>query len=423
MKSLLHIIICTTFLLTMSIPQITSAASLLTDKGYALEKVLIVSRHNIRSPLSGEGSIPYQMTPNKWSQWTAPPGQLSVHGGIAETIMGQYFRKYLEDENFMPENWVPGKGEVRFYANSFQRTIATTQYFSSGMLPIANVKVERTLALNQPDPVFLPPSNLNPHEMKTAIEYDDSLFDGQGLAAFGELHANDIHKLENLIDFPDSQYAKKRNIEHLDKSDLHIKLRGENKDIISYNGMMYDIVSVCDTLLMQYYENPSNDAAAFGKKFSDEDWRSIGRLISNGNHLHWGNPIIAKKLSVNILKEIEKELTDQNRKFSFLCGHDTNIASILTSLDTEPYQLPGTIASKTQIGSKIVIEKRTGSDGVAYANVNMVYASDKQLRNSEILDLDNPPMIYPLAFKSLRKNNDGLYLFDDVLNLLHNSYL
>lgn len=423
MRYLLKIIICTILLLPLCAIQYALASSPLTEKGYALEKVLVMSRHNTRSPLSGEGSLPYQMTQNKWYSWTSSPGHLSTHGGVAETIMGQYFRKYLADEHFMPENWIPNNDEVRFYTNSFQRTIATAQYFSSGMLPVANVKIEHKLALDKEDPVFLPPTNLTEDEIEAAIEYDNNLYGGQGLSAFGTLYTEDIDKLEYLLDFPQSEYAKKRGIEHIDRSDLAIALRGENHDVISYKGMVYDLISVSDTLVMQYYENPDNSAAAFGKNFSDEDWKSIGRILSDETHIHWGNPIIAAKLSRNILKEMEQELTNDNRKFTFLCGHDTNLASILTTLGTEEYTLPNTIASKTQIGSKIVIEKRIGPDGLAYANVNMVYASDKQLRNSEMLDLNNPPMIYPLNFKSLKKNDDGLYLFDDVIKLIHQASL
>lgn len=39
-----------------------------------------------------------------------------------------------------------------------------------------------------------------------------------------------------------------------------------------------------------------------------------------------------------------------------------------------------------------------------------------QLRNMELLSLDNPPMIYPLSLKGLQKNADGLYKFADVAN-------
>ena len=61
---------------------------------------------------------------------------------IRELMMGQYFRKRLVRDGLIAENEQPKEGEIRFYANSLQRTIATAQYFSSGMLPIANVPIE-----------------------------------------------------------------------------------------------------------------------------------------------------------------------------------------------------------------------------------------------------------------------------------------
>ena len=56
--------------------------------------------------------------------------------------MGQFFRKWLVSEGLISENHLPAEGTMRFYANSMQRTIATTQYFSSGLLPVANVEIE-----------------------------------------------------------------------------------------------------------------------------------------------------------------------------------------------------------------------------------------------------------------------------------------
>lgn len=417
MKKLLKVLICMAFLMACY-ANFAFASSQLTDKGYVLDKMLIVSRHNIRAPLSGPGSVPYRITPNKWITWSAPAGELSLHGGVAETIMGQYFRKYLEDEGFMPENWQPADGQVRFYANSFQRTIATAQYFSTGMLPIANVRVERTLELNGSDPVFLPDMGFDSKEIQDSEIYINGLFEGKGLPGFHEHLSADIDKLEDLIDFKDSEYAKSNGVEHLDRTDFRLKFRGENKNVLGYQGMAYDMVSVCDTLLMQYYETPDNKKAAFGKDFSYEDWKSIGRIISDENHIHWGNPVAAKRLTKNILQEMERELCNDNRKFTFLCGHDTNVASLMTILNTEDYVLPETIATRTAIGGKIVIEKRIGADGKAYANVNMVYASDNQVRNCQQIDLSNPPMIYPINFKGLQKNDDGLYQWDDVMNLI-----
>ena len=102
---------------------------------YTLDKVVVLSRHNIRSPLSDGSSTLAKVTPHQWFNWTSRASELSLRGGVLETIMGQYFRKWLESETLIPENYIPEDGEVRFYSNSMQRTIATAQYFSSGMLP------------------------------------------------------------------------------------------------------------------------------------------------------------------------------------------------------------------------------------------------------------------------------------------------
>ena len=92
------------------------------ESPYTLRQVVVLSRHNIRSPMSGEGSLLGSATPHEWFKWTSATSQLSLKGGILETTMGQYFRKWLENEGLIPENYQPENGEVRFYANAKQRT-------------------------------------------------------------------------------------------------------------------------------------------------------------------------------------------------------------------------------------------------------------------------------------------------------------
>ena len=132
-----------------------------------LEKVVILSRHNIRSPLSSKDSLLGKVTKNEWFEWTSKPGELSTKGAELETLMGLYFKKYLESEGFMEENYVPKNGEFLFYANSMQRTVATAKYFSSGMLPVANVKVEYHLPLGNMDHPF--------RNMQKTLQYSGKL--------------------------------------------------------------------------------------------------------------------------------------------------------------------------------------------------------------------------------------------------------
>ena len=51
------------------------------------------------------------------------------------------------------------------------------------------------------------------------------------------------------------------------------------------------------------------------------------------------------------------------RKFTFLCGHDSNIAGVFAALDVEDYRLPNAIEKMTPIGAKFVVEKWLGDDG------------------------------------------------------------
>ena len=128
----------------------------LTHDGYVLEQVVVLSRHNIRSPFVEGESILSKITPHEWYNWTSPGSQLSVRGGILETCMGQYFRKWLESEGLFPENYNPDEDAVRIYANAQQRTIATAQFFAAGLLPTFNEDVEYHGELGTMDPVFNP---------------------------------------------------------------------------------------------------------------------------------------------------------------------------------------------------------------------------------------------------------------------------
>ena len=84
-----------------SLVNFTQAAENSSEK-YRLEKVFMFSRHNVRSPTSGGSKILPDVTNIKWT-WTSNTGELSQRGGLLETAMGEYFRQYLEHENFITE--------------------------------------------------------------------------------------------------------------------------------------------------------------------------------------------------------------------------------------------------------------------------------------------------------------------------------
>ncbi len=65
----------------------------LSRSGYTLEQVVVLSRHNIRAPMSSKGSLLDEVTPHDWFEWSSDASELSLRGGASETIMGQHSKK------------------------------------------------------------------------------------------------------------------------------------------------------------------------------------------------------------------------------------------------------------------------------------------------------------------------------------------
>ena len=373
---------------------------------YAREELVILSRHNIRSPLSGPGSVLSRITPHDWFAWSSDPGELSLRGGTLEIEMGQFFREWLIGEGFFVKSAVPEAGSVRFYANSIQRTRATARAFAAGMFPMADIPVEQHTPLGTMDPVF--------HPQVTRLS------DGFLTKAYAEIEAMggtdapvraEYALLEKVLDLKASPAARNDTTSF---GQFPSAVRFElNKEPIMTGGLKM-ACSASDALTLQYYEEPNVVRAGFGHKLTPQEWVAVSSVKDWYQDMLFSVPSVAANVAHPMLQELLAELRKPGRKFAFLCGHDSNIGSVLAALGVEPYSAPGAIETKTPIGGKIVFEKFRGRDGELYADLWLVYASAEQLRNVSILSPDNPPMALQLRLKGLSANADGLYPFADL---------
>ena len=380
---------------------------------YELTKVVILSRHNIRSPLSGNGSALSRITPHEWFRWSSAPSELSQRGGVLETMMGQYFREWLVEEGLMQENERPDKDEVRFYSNSMQRTIATAQYFSSGFLPVANVTVEHHFSVGTMDPVFKPQFTMVNDAYCNLVRREVAQMGGEhGMAGLGESMQANYKVLERMLDIRRSPAALEGDTTHfrLDDTDIIIEVGEEPR----MRGALKLANQASDALILQYYEEENDRKAGFGHKLKVRDWERIAQVKDWYGDVLFTAPSVAVNVAHPLLKCMWAELSLPSRKFTFLCGHDSNIASVLAALEAEEYSLPNSIEKKTPIGSKLVIEKWRGSDGREYAALNLVYQTTAQLRSLQMMGLENPPMIFPIRLKGLSENADGLYPLSEL---------
>ena len=393
-------------------PAAQAASCPLSFEGYTLDQVTVLSRHNIRSPLSGSGSQLDSLTPHEWFHWSSEASQLSVRGGTLETMIGQYFRKWMETEGLFPSNYIPEEGAVRVYANSKQRTLATAEFFSAGLLPVADMDIESHMDFDQMDPVFTPQLTFCSDAYVTDAK-------AQIMEQFsGKIHdlADNYKLLMEVTDMKDSPAWKDGSVSELNTEDTEIIL--ENNAEPGMSGSLKTACSVSDALVLQYYEEPDPGKAAFGHKLSGEEWDAISEIKDVYGDVLFTAPLVAANAAHPLLQEIQSELTTDGRRFTFLCGHDSNIGSVLASLGVEEYQLPDTIEKKTPIGCKLVFSRWHDGQGQSFFSVDLIYQTTDQLRNLTLLDMEHPPAVYPLSFSGLEKNGDGLYAAGDVLNRL-----
>ena len=382
----------------------------LSREGYTLEQVVILSRHNIRSPLSGKGSVLDEITPHDWFTWSSKPGELSLRGGVLETELGQYFRKWLEAEGLIPENYRPEGNEVRFYANSIQRTIATAQYFSSGFLPVANVPIEHHSEYGTMDPVFNPVLNFYSDAYR---DYAEAQMRSMFTDKINDLSDN-FALLMDVIDMADSNGIRNGSLTPLRTDDIEIILK--DGAIPGSKGSLETANSVSDALVLQYYEEPDEVKAAFGHKLTFEDWKKISEIKELNGEFLLTTPLISVNVAHPLLQEIRNEMVNDGRLFTFLCGHDSNVGSILAALEAEDFELPNAIETRTPIGCKMVFMKWNDSEGKDYWGVDLVYLTPDQLRGMPLLSRDNHPVIFPISFNGLEQNEAGLYNEADLLD-------
>ena len=381
---------------------------------YELKEVVVMSRHNIRSPLSSGGAAYQRVTPHTWFEWTSPGSQLSLRGGVLETEMGQFFRKWVVGEGLLPDNYRPTGDEVLFYANSRQRTFATAKCFSAGFLPFANVEITHKYEEDKMDPVFTPKfTKMNDTYRQKVLDEIQALHGGP--QAWMAAQQPTLTLMEEVLDMANSPAAK-NDTTHFWYDDVQFKIEKDDEPRMTGGYTLAN--SVADALVLQCYE--SENFAPFGHELTMEQWRNICAVKAVYDDLLFTTHAAAVNLAYPLVSRIREELNRSDRKFMFLCGHDSNLASIGAALGLQFPETENALELHTPIGSKLVFEK--WNDGTEdYVAINLVYQSVQQLQNRTLLSRDVPPMVLSVTIGALTANADGLYRLSDLDKLMANT--
>lgn len=389
---------------------------------YKLKSVAIFSRHNVRAPITDGSSLLGNMTTHKWIAWTTSQSQLTMKGGMLEAANGEFFHQWVVSEGLFSDNDTPTSDEVLIYANSKQRTIATARFFLSGFMPMSDLTVTWNGDLSKADPLFNGSFYNVTQEMQDELQKEIvEKYGVDGLKKLSESGAEGLKLIQDILDLKNSSaYQEGKVSDFGDNPDHDMKIVFKEGDEPQTSGSIKDAANASDALTLQYYQDPDSLEAYFGHQLTMEQRRAIFHIKDMENGTRWTIPCIYKPLAQNFLNTIASELENPDRKFYFMCGHDSNIFCILSALDPEDYERVNAVEEHVPIGSKIVFEKWADDSGNEYIAVNHVYQSIDQVRNISVLTQDNPPVIIPLNLKQVKANDDGLYAFDDFMNFIKN---
>lgn len=118
-----------------------------------LEKVLLVSRHGIRSPTQPLSTLE-KKTARVWSAWPVSPGELTDHGRADLALMGQFLRSYYAP--LLPQNATPcaSASAVFVWADSAStRTRESGDIFAQALTQ-GCTSTAHGLPAGQHDPIF-----------------------------------------------------------------------------------------------------------------------------------------------------------------------------------------------------------------------------------------------------------------------------
>ncbi|MBR2229650.1 MAG: glucose-1-phosphatase [Prevotella sp.] len=332
--------------------------------------MVVMSRHNICSPLTSGGAAYMRVTPYEWFKWTSPSSQLSQRGGVLETEMGQFFRKWVVSAGLLPDNYRPQDDEDKM------------------------------------DPVFKAQfTKMNDQYRQQILAEMKSLHGGP--EAWMQSVQPTLTLMEDVIDMAHSPAAANDTV-RFRFDDTQYKL--EKGDEPKMTGGFKLAYSVSDALVLQCYE--SENMAAFGHELTEEQWRDICRVKEVHDGLLYATHSAAVNLAYPLVSRIREELANGSRKFTFLCGHDVNLTSISAALHLNLPETEHALEVRTPIGSKLVFEKWSdGSDD--YVAINLVYPKYSQMHARTLLSLEEPPMVQAVTIEGMTANSDGLYRLAD----------
>lgn len=375
--------------------------------GDQLKQVVVIGRHNIRSPLRNLTKY----TQKEWTKWSTEMGFLTTKGGLLEEYLGEYFSDWLIQEKLLT-NECPNNTLVHVYANAVERTRKTAEHFIRSAFKKCNITINVMENVTM-DPMFQPIFHKLPSNVSEQFEND---IRKEMQERLDSIKLEDAYvRLNTILDLKNSNLCKEEGKCDLTKEKSVLNLKCDKEpEIVGGLKMANDVV---DGFLMAYYDGVELNKIGWGE-MGQEDWKILGKVTRENQNVRFNYTQFAKNVAKPLLNYIKKEFLDEKHKFTLLVGHDSNINTVLTSIGIKPYDLENQ-NEKSPIGGKIVFEKWLDEkNNRNFLKIKFVYLTTDQIRKGARITNTNPPRSVILEMQNCTIDNRGYCPFEKFLEVL-----
>jgi 4-phytase/acid phosphatase len=376
-----------------------SAAVAKASSSEALEYVVIVSRHGVRSP-TGKTDQLNQYSVKPWPVWSVPPGYLTEHGSKLMTLFGAYDREMLAREGLFAADGCGDAERVSIIADSDQRTRETGKALAAGIFPNCKMDV-KALAEGTPDPLF--------HSLEAGAGHVDG---GIALAALAgrigdnpaglvEAYRPQLQAMEDVLlgCKPDTHCAPAK----VSLFDVASSIgAGTGDGMPQLRSPLSTAATMAENLLLEYTEGMDATRVGWGSVDANKV-RELMQIHTASAELTRRTNYIARAGSAKMLnairlsmeqaiqgKAVDGALGKPGDRLLILVGHDTNLSNISGALGLT-WLIDGRM-DDTPPGGALVFEVwKDGRTGEYSVRTSYMAQTLDQMRNTTALSANNPP--------------------------------
>jgi hypothetical protein len=381
----------------------------------AVEKVIYLYRHGLRTPLADEVlAAPFAAVP--FPEWRnpngslMPEGSLTEHGAAAARAMGKWNRDWLMAHGLFSHDICAAPARIGIHTNTVPRTIDTGHALAQGLAPDCQLRVHHETA-GTIDPLF------------ASLQARDIDFD-QAKAAKAILDY--AGGLDQLVAPYRAELAMLGAVLGCSRSSMPACDLAAQKSALTLvpgqpspnlSGLIRMASGAAQIYLLQYAQGFTMSDVAWGRA----DARTIARL--SRFHGVLVNALtrpayLSDRISGPLGIAMAQDLMDTDQKVKIYVGHDGNLAAMAARLGLH-FKASGYGFDDPPIGGAFRIEVlRDPASPHRFVRISLEAQTPDQIRNLTDISVQNPPYVEALEIGGCGRGQGHLCPVETFARLL-----